>query len=54
MKELQAWDERGKKAMVDAARLTEEYRQEQERSLRLERARKTLETSLKVNPVHVS
>ena len=36
-------DERGKKAMTDAARLAEELHQEQEHSMNIERMRKGLE-----------
>ncbi len=46
--ELKTVDERGKKAMADAARLAEELRQEQEHSQHTERMRKGLEQTVKV------
>jgi chromosome segregation ATPase len=47
LKELKASEERGKKAMGDAARLAEELRQEQEHSMHIERMRKGLEQQIK-------
>jgi hypothetical protein len=46
--ELRTSDEACKKAMTEAARLADELRQEQEHSAQAERARKMLETQLKV------
>lgn len=48
MNELKASEERGKKAMMDAAKLADELRQEQEHSAHVERLRKGLEAQLKV------
>jgi len=47
MNELKSADDRGKKAMLDAARLADELRQEQEHSAHVERLRKALESQLK-------
>lgn len=41
--------DRGKRAAVDAARLAEELRQEQERSNQIDRVRKSLEFQVKVS-----
>ncbi len=50
MHELKASEERSKKAMMDAARLADELRQEQEHAQHVERARKGLEQQIKVPP----
>ena len=47
MNELKSQEELGKKAMIDAARLAEELRQEQEHSTNIERMRKGLEQQIK-------
>lgn len=45
---MEAAQDRGKRAAVDAARLAEELRQEQERSNQMDRVRKSLEFQVKV------
>ena len=45
--DAKASEEKAKKAMVDAARLAEELRTEQERAQMLERDKRTLEVQLK-------
>jgi len=47
LNELKNVDEKAKKAMIDAAKLADELRQEQEHSQHVDRARKGLEQSLK-------
>lgn len=47
--QIKASEERAKKAAMDAARLAEELRQEQEHSQHVERSRKALEIQIKVN-----
>lgn len=45
--ELKSLDEQGKKAMMDAARLADELRQEQEHSAHVDHLRKGLEVQIK-------
>ncbi len=54
LKELKACDDRAKKAIADGTHLSDELRHEQERSLRLEAARKTSEMTLKVQRSNLS
>ena len=46
--ELRGWEEKGKKAIIDAARMAEELRAEQEHAQAQERQRKALEAHVKV------
>lgn len=52
MVELKSSEERGKKAMLDAARLADELRQEQEHSAHVERLRRGFEGQLKVLKIY--
>lgn len=45
---LKASEERSRKAMIDAAKLADELRQEQEHSQNVERSRKGMELQIKV------
>ena len=47
MQDAKASEEKAKKAMVDAARLAEELRSEQERAQMLERDKRALDVQLK-------
>ena len=46
--ELKAAEEAAKKAMIDAARLAEELRQEQEHAGSIEKMRRTMESQVKI------
>ncbi|ETN77931.1 hypothetical protein NECAME_10688 [Necator americanus] len=49
--ELTASEDRGRRAAADAAKMAEELRNEQERSLQFERAKKQLESQVKVSNI---
>lgn len=48
MNELKLAEDRGKKAAMDAARLADELKREQEHSNQIDRVRKALEVQVKV------
>lgn len=47
--ELTASEERGRRAAADAAKMAEDLRVEQERSMQIERSKKQLESQVKVS-----